>query len=281
MKTLFSLKLWGSFLSKAFESVFPPFAILLLFAWKKRSEFLRGPALRFFLLFSLTLICLLFVLLFSGTPFEKRYFFTFAAVSLLLAAPGFYGIRELLLPFLNRWPFVKDNLTALLLLVLAGICLGKALNPSFEKIWMQEIAGYIKASNKKVYLITDSTDGRIAYYAGAEYVRLSSKNDDFSILKDGSGTESHELINGVLSVRGSGEIAGKWVALPGSEPGMVFLKENIRRIEEKGNKVYLLFFKDDIIKKAFLDDKVPFPLSLVKIYKDEKKRPIFLYELSH
>jgi hypothetical protein len=182
------------FIARLLDVLFPVFWILLaafvIFYGKKiRCSFKENSACRILIFYALICFFLRFFLFFSGVPYQGRYFHPLILASVFPAAAGVAALGG----YLNR--FKIKNAILILAMIVCGICIGKALKPPSEKKWIREIPELIKAKNKSSkppVIVGTSEDGRIAYYAEAEYhllqpdINLFEKCDAFVLQSDSS-----------------------------------------------------------------------------------------------
>jgi hypothetical protein len=236
---------------------------------------------------------------FLGIKFSRRYLFLLAAYGAILAAPGIFSFAGLLEKLSKYIPALTPRRALILAFVIAGaICAGKGLNPRFDKEWMFQIPELIKShtpEGKKPVLVSNFGDVRPAYYAGADYMKLSSAKEDFPYIKinDQGDKEYLNFKDCIFAVPGKREFAGKWfLAEVPYEHGVENFGKNLIALEKSGKKVFVLIFQDTRtdgkltgdddceFKKIFAEQNISFPLHFLKRYHDHKGRPLIIYELN-
>lgn len=282
MGRLLEIKFWTKMLSTFFDAIFPVTIAFLALAFFNKDGFRRGRALSLLAVALCMGLLLRLGLFMSGVPSERRYLFSLAALAAVFAAPG---IEALIGMILKLRPSLKAEWVALAVFAATfGVCAGKGLNPSFDKLWMKDVGRYIKensAGAPQTYLIMDGEDVRISYYAGAKYVKFCFRKDDNPVRKFEDPELLHPQIDGMLAEWGRKKYSNKWVAPEGVEWGGVkVLEKNIKFLQRDGSKVFLLMEMDETsLRGLFSRFKTPFPLKKLKSFKDEKGRPADLYEL--
>ncbi len=282
---LLDVAMWGNLLDRITEAIFPIFVVFLCFSYFARRYFKDVSALRLILIsfgFGLAYRMLVF---FIGVPFPKRYFFPLACTGIILATPGFVAICSLLyqkviLRF-TKWKIRYEQLIFCCVLIVSLICIGKGLNPDFDKAWINEIADEIKKhspAGAQPVLITNSSDHRIAYYAGAFYLYYALPPYAIFLLnKNGKMIDNHKkTINGAIVCMGTGPIAGQNIAID-----MPYGLENLgRNVEELGGErvFFLMEESDKAFRARFSRTGNPFPLKLIKEYRERKAPVMSLYQ---
>ncbi len=282
MERLLAFKFWMKMLSTFFDSIFPVTLAFLALGLFNKGGFKRGRALSLLataLCFGLFLRLLLFMF---GLPSERRYLFSLVALAAVFAAPGIESLAGMIL---KLRPSLKAEWVALAVFAtMFGICAGKGLNPSFDKLWMKDVALFVKEQSTgatKTYLIMDGEDMRIPYYAGARYVRFCFRDDENLVRKFEDQASFLSRVDGMLVERGRKGYSNQWVSVEGIEwDGIRAFAKNVGFLQRDGSKVFVLMEKDEtFLREMFKRYGVPFPLKKLRSFKDEKRRPLDLYVL--
>ncbi|OGV39612.1 MAG: hypothetical protein A2020_02800 [Lentisphaerae bacterium GWF2_45_14] len=285
MTPLLNIYLWMSFFDKITEAIFPVFMVFLCFSYLGRKAFKDASALRFLIITLLFGLGYRMLVYFIGVPFPKRYFYPLACTGIILATPGFMVLSKIIydrvvLRFKN-FKLSYNNFVFYCIVIVSLICVGKGLNPDFDKAWITEIADEIKKRcppGSEPVLITNSNDHRIAYYAGALYFYYSlPPNPIHYINKNGKFIEYHKKsVNGAITVVGTGKIAGN-VVTADMPLGFKNLGSNIETLG--GERVFFIMEESDkAFRKRFERTKNPFPLTLIKEYRVRKAPVMSLYQ---
>lgn len=285
MSPMLDISLWGSLLDRVNEAIFPVFVVFLCFSFFARKYFKDIPALRLLLItfgFGLAYRMLVF---FIGVPFPKRYFYPLACTGIILATPGFIALCRILyervVSKFPKWKIGYEHFVFYGIVIVSLICAGKGLNPDFDKAWINEIADEINTHcppGTQPILITNSSDHRIAYYAGAFYLYYTfPPNPVFYINRNGKLIQnSKKSINGAIVTLGTGPIAGQTIALD-MPSGLANLGKNIEELG--GERVFFLMEEGDkSFRKRFERTHNVFPLRLIKEYKVRKAPRMSLYQ---
>jgi hypothetical protein len=261
---------------KLFEAIFPVILVLLFFSFFNTKEIKKGALLRFMVIAVLVSLGVLFVLFLSGFKFATRYFYGIAVIAICFAAPGVVFLSEKLRLILKRYsPFLAKNSIAIIMLICASICIGKALRFKMNsKRWIYDTAETIKNQSKgaeKLVLISNNPDRRAAYYADAEFIKFITEED--KVFADNKEVKS---TFGMLATIGIKDQVGRFVKMPQSN-GLGTLKQILEKLPK--NTFILMRMPDSVFRKKFEDVSVVFPFKLIKTMKDDKKREICLYVL--
>ena len=270
------------------DAVFYTNIVLLVFSYINRKLFRKEAPLRLFMVVFFFNIILQFIVFFSA-PYEKRYlcFFTFMAV--ILSVPGVPKFAEFIQKLSKYLPWLTPKLSFIIVLaIVVGCSAGKALSPPGNpKRWFRDIPAEIKKHcppGQVPVLITDSSDERSAYYARAEYVKLSLGDENIRYKNvNGVISEIFPSINrisiGFLLKRGVNDSYGAWVSMDIPQ-GLEYLSDNI--IKLGADKVFILVSMDQKDFNAYFEEKgVPFPSSmkLIKEFKYKHGKMLFtLYQ---
>ena len=285
MSPIMDISLWGSLIDRVIEAIFPVFLVFLCFTFMARKTFKDASALRLVLIsfgFGLAYRILVF---FSGVPFPKRYFFPLACAGIILATPGFIALCKILydrvISKIKKWKISYEHFIFYCIVIVSLICVGKGLNPDFDKAWINEIADEIKKNcppETQPVLITNSSDHRIAYYAGAFYLYYAFPPFPvFYVNKNGKIINNYKkCINGAIVSFGTGSISGQSIAADMPQ-GLKNLKNNVEELG--GERVFLLMEESDkAFRKRFERTHNIFPLKLIKEYKVRKAPVMSLYQ---
>jgi hypothetical protein len=266
---------------KLLDAVFPVILVLLFFAYFRRKDLKRGPALRFLIVLvsvitvSRTFLCL------SGIKFAGRYFYDLVILSLCFAAPGVYCLADIFKQLINRkYPsFSKRHALGLVLLIAASVCLGKALHFHLNsKRWVFDTAETVKANlgpNETAILVSNNPDRRAAYYADAYFIKFIDSEDAlFEETKD--GLKRIPSAFGTLARVGTRQNTGHMVRISNSH-GLKNLRSSLEALP--GKVFVLMRMPDKEFRRKFEEASVPFPFKLIRTMHDVKKREICLYVL--
>ncbi|OGV49796.1 MAG: hypothetical protein A2017_00910 [Lentisphaerae bacterium GWF2_44_16] len=269
------------------DAIFYTNIVLLVFSYMNRKLFKKEAPLRLFMVVFVFNIILQFIVFFSA-PYEKRYlcFFTFMVV--ILSVPGVPKLAELIQKLSKYIPWLtpKISFTAVMLIII-GISAGKALTPSGNpKRWFKDIPVEIKKHcppGQMPVLITDSSDERSAYYAKADYIKLSLGDENIRYKKvNGVISEIFPLANrysiGFLVKRGVNDSYGAWVLMD-IPHGFEYFSDNIQNLG--GDKVFVLVTMSHKDFSVYFEEKsIPFPsIKFIKEFKYKHGKMIFtLYQ---
>jgi len=285
MSPILDISMWGSLLDRVNEAIFPVFVVFLCFSYFARKYFKDISALRLLLITFIFGLAYRMLVFFIGVPFPKRYFYPLACTGIILATPGFVALCRILydkvVSKIRKWNIRYEYFVFYCVLIVSIICIGKGLNPDFDKAWINEIAGEIKKrcpSGTQPVLITNSNDHRIAYYAGAFYLYYTfPPNPVFYVTKNGQLIQNYKKsINGAIITFGTGPISGQTIAVD-MPTGLENLAKNVEELG--GERVFFLMEESDkSFRKRFERTNNLFPLKLIKEYKERKAPVMSLYQ---
>jgi hypothetical protein len=287
LKKMFSIKLWGYFLKKFSQAVFPVHIVLLVFAFMNQKAFKNRPAFRFALILFVFGFCYRCFVFFAGVPFSRRYFYGMLVVVVLLATAGIPKLAEIIHKLISkRYPKIDlKKIIVFLTMVACLISLGKALNPDFSKEYLHEIPTTIKKlcpEGVRPVLLTTSQDRRISYYSGAEYIMFSEYKQPIRwMLKDGKVERFDDHRYGAILTTSQGKHYGQYLILD-YPVGIEHLKDNIEKMG--GERVFMVIEEDDEkFRERFKKANIEFPLKYIQTFwemKRGKKKdpPMVLYQ---
>ena len=193
MNSLLSLEMWGIFISRILDAIFPfewfflAFFILYIIAKNKNNTIsklfgpekipgfninFKSPVLIFIVLFILCDLGIRGMVFFAGIPFSGRYFIPFSISISIFAAAGIIPISNCIatkIPLKN-----KPSVHIIIILMLIAIVLSysaKTLRPHFDKPWLQTFGRLIKENtgkNEKAVILSNKLDERYGYYGNTE-----------------------------------------------------------------------------------------------------------------
>lgn len=281
MRALFSLKLWLILLDRLIGALFPVVCILLIFSCFNKTIFKKNSPFRLLLIAVLLDFFLRALLFFSGVRYSDRYFLVLTVMAIVPAVPGVLKLIELFQKFAGRYyPAITLRFsTVLIFSVISIACVGKALNPRFDKKWIKEISVVIKTScpeAQKPVLITDLADRRIAYYAKAEYLKFCTETDKIFTYAENKSLEIRAESGIIIATPGKGRLCGAFISL-NMPAGIADFADNIHQLG--GERVFVLMCrKDSDFRELFRAKGLIFPLKLIREFHDDKKRPLCLYQ---
>jgi len=227
----------------AFDAMFIPVSILIVFALFNCREYKNAKVLRFILTaLVVTLISRYIYFVFMETKINTRYLFTAAFYIIILCVPGFMLIIRLLKKLTGR---KEKYLIIFLLLIVAAGSIWKALGSVDKKAYIRGTAEILKASAPAVLISNLHDSRRVTWHSKAELLPLAS----------------------VLNIDKPIEFDGALKTL-GSKDKNFFLLVNL---------------KDREFRKLFSDKKVMFPERLVflKEFKARHRKFYALYKVKH
>ena len=266
---------------KLLDTVFPVILVLLFFAYFRRKDFKRGPALRMLIVLVAMITASRILLYLSGIKFAGRYFYDFVILSICFAAPGVYCLADIFKQVINRkYPaFSSRHAVGLVMLIAASVCLGKAFHVHMNsKRWIFDTAETVQANlngSESAVLVSNNADRRAAYYADAEFIKFIT-SEDLVCDETPAGIKKIPPAYGMLARIGIDKNVGHLVRLPDSH-GLLDLRRNLDALP--GKVFVLMRMPDTEFRKKFAEVSVPFPLRLIRTMHDDKKREICLYVL--
>jgi len=250
LEIILSISAWYNFIVERLilDAIFPPVAILIVFAVFNRKDYRNTNLLRFILTaLVLTLVSRYAFFVSVDMKINTRYLYTTAFYVIILCVPGFPLAVRFLKYLTRKIIWIKEkHLTVLLLLIIGIACIGKALNPPEKKLYIQDTAKIIRASSAPAspILISNIKDARrVARHSKAQLIPLSYVTD----------------INNPIN-----------------------LESALKILHSKNNNIFLLVkFKNNEFRKCFSNKKVNFPAILVflKEFKAKHKTFYSLYKI--
>lgn len=180
MDVFFSFSAWFDFLVSRLllDAIFPPFAILFVFAIINRQQYKNRRVLYFLVIVCLMIVIscyAVFVRLKAGI--NTRYLYMLGFYSAVLCAPGIPQAARFLRCLVPRFPRISEKRLAWLLILFVGAaCVGKALHPPTDKPHIYESIAIIgKSESARPILISDCDDKhRLASATNAELFPFSA-----------------------------------------------------------------------------------------------------------
>lgn len=177
MNALLSIRMWFEFIGGTLGAMSPVLWVLLPFVFFGRDEIRRSPALRLFLCAAGVNLSIRLFTFFSGVPYQSRYFYPLVVFMFCFGGLGFVVFcREM--PRLRLWPkwLTRRRTASIAATAVILACGGKIMSPRLDKKWLRDIPATIvdrAESNGKIVLVSQLDDGRLPYYAEAEYMLLN------------------------------------------------------------------------------------------------------------
>ena len=297
MNSLLSLEMWGIFIIRILDAIFPfewvllAFLILYIITKNKKNaisklfipekmpgfniEF-KSPALIFLILFIICDLGIRATVFFAGIPFSGRYFIPFTIIISIFAAGGIVPISNLIA---NKLP-LKNKLSVhiIVILIMCIITLsysGKVLLPHFNKPWLRSFGQIIKErtkQNEKAVILSNKLDERYGYYGNTE---------KFIQFQAGKTWTIHKKIKN--------KNAARWILCKQTEDLDIFLekiKQITKKMQERDIKSTYKIKHFAIIRtygKKKLDTKLVkleklAKMKMIKSFPYKKKRKIILFE---
>lgn len=247
MDIILSLSAWYNFIVDrlAFDAMFIPVSILVVFAFFNCKEYKNKKILNFILTaLVITLISRYMCFIHMDMKINTRYLYPAAFLIIILCVPGFSLITRLLKYISQKSSWIKERHLIILLLLLIGIgSIWKALGSPDRKHYIHDAAKIIKTSSPSL-LISNLRDSiRVAWHSEAELIPLSS----------------------VMNIDNPINFANA-----------------LKILSSKNKNIFLLIkSKDSEFRKIFSDKKVEFPAKLIflKEFKARHKRFYSLYKI--
>ena len=247
MDIILSLSAWYNFIVDrlAFDAMFIPVSILIVFALFNYKEY-KNKTILHFILTTLIIILISRYIYFihKNTRINTRYLFPAAFLLIILCVPGFSLITRFLKHICKKSSWIKEGHFIILMLLLISIGnIWKALGSPDRKHYIHDSAKIIKASSPSI-LISDLRDSkRVAWHSDAKLLPLSSVTD---------------------------------IDNP------VNFENALKILSSKNKNIFLLIkSKDSEFRKHFSDKKVELPtqLILLKEFKARHRRFYSLYKV--
>lgn len=245
MNIILSASAWYNFIVDrlAFDALFIPVSILIVFALFNSREYKNVKVLRFILTaLAVTLVSRYMYFVFMETKINTRYLFTAAFYIIILCVPGFMLIMKLLKKLTRQ---KEKYLISFLVLIIAAGSIWKTLGSVDKKEYITGTAKIVKVSAPAVLISNLHDSRRVAWHAKAELIPLASIMD----------TDNPGGADGAMKVLSS----------------------------KNKNFFLLVNFKDNEFRKIFSDKKVSFPERLVflKEFKARHRKFYALYKVKH
>lgn len=293
-RNFFILESWQKMSNIYTGAFFYTLLVLLVFAAINWRNFKNNSPTRM-LLTAFSFTFLLQIVIYFCVRYERRYLAFAIAIAIPLAVPGFIKLAEVISKYL-KFITVKK---AFLILALTAVIISafKTLNPENGKVWLHEVSNDIKLfcpPGKKPVVLTYSPDERLAYYAGATYIRFTSgeliKGEVESIRYKYSGDKIIEIPTvkereqlGLFTYRGIDDYAGYFIALDIPQ-GLENFNSNVKRFGT--DNVFIVVpksdndFKNTFIKAGIKD--LAFTLIKEYVYKRSKTTVVYtLYKVNY
>ncbi|MFA6567959.1 MAG: hypothetical protein WCS96_07075 [Victivallales bacterium] len=273
MQAIFSIKLWIVFLWKMLDAVFPTVIILLAFSWKGLKTVKNTPEFRMFLIFLGVVSASRLFIFFSGLPYQGRYLYPIVVALLPIAA---FGFNELIIFLQNLKVFKKTSplsIAGMVIVAIVAVNAGKALYFTPDKQWIKDVSALVRKcqdAGKPAVLISGVEDMRIAYYSGAEFMKLEMRK--FSRYTPVGRTPKCQISK--MSFAGGGNL--DW--LPAYN--IYGADDFISKIRGNESPRVFLFLddRDTAFQDMFEREKAPFPFKKTAVFKEGGKKTFSLYE---
>ena len=249
MDVILSISNWYNFIVDrlAFDALFIPVSILIVFALFNRREYKNKTVLHFILTaLTVSLVSRYMYFVYMHMKINTRYLFPVAFYVIILCVTGFMLIIRLLKLSTGRNSRIKEkHLIVFLILIIGAGSIWKALGAPDRKQYIHETAKTIRASNNPVLISNVRDSRRVAWHAKTKLLELSSVTD---------------------------------IDNP------VFFEKALDILSSKSQQVFLLVdVKDKDFRKIFSDKKIKFPdsLILIKEFKLRHRRFYSFYKVKY
>lgn len=244
MEVILSFSAWYDFIVDrlAFDAMFIPVCILVIFALFNRKEYKNTNVLRFVLIaLIISMISRYAQFVNNNMKINSRYLYPITFYIIILCVPGFTLIILLLKKLTHKISWIKEKyLIIFLLLIIAIGSILKALGKPDRKQYIHDTAKIIKVSAPAILISNLRDSRRVAWHSNAELILLSS------------------VVN---------------IANP------LDLSNALKMLNSKNKNIFLLIkFKDSEFRKLFNNNKFPEELIFLKEFKAKHKRFYSLYE---